>query len=100
MTVDSPTGQVLRDELGIRLEFVRSYDEPLYDVWSALTEPDRMARWFGTWTGNPSTGKVQVHMTEDEGSAPQTATILECTPPTWLVVDMQSPTAPGGCPPR
>ncbi|CAN5299474.1 hypothetical protein BH20ACT5_BH20ACT5_01480 [soil metagenome] len=91
MTVNSPSGRVLRDERGIRLEFVRSYDEPSAEVWSALTESDRMARWFGTWTGDPAPGQVTVHMTEDEGSYPQTATILECDPPSRLVVDLPSP---------
>lgn len=30
-------------------------------------------------------------MTEDEGSTPQTVIILECRPPTRLVVDLPSP---------
>ena len=44
MTVITPLGQVLRDEEGMRLEFVRTYDVPLEEVWSVLTEPDRVAR--------------------------------------------------------
>lgn len=38
MTVISPLGQLLRDEDGMRLEFVRTYDDPIADVWSALTD--------------------------------------------------------------
>ena len=91
MTVTTALGQVLRDEDGVRLEFIRSYDDPIEDVWSALTEPDRVARWFGTWTGDPATGSVELLMTEDEGSAPQIVTILECRPPTRLEVDLPSP---------
>jgi len=91
MTVTTALGQVLRDEDGVRLEFIRSYDDPIEDVWSALTEPDRVARWLGTWTGDPATGTVELLMTEDEGSTPQTVTILECQPPTQLVVDLPSP---------
>ncbi len=91
MTVITPLGQVLRDENGMRLEFVRTYDDPIEDVWSALTEPDRVARWFGTWTGDPATGTVQLLMTEDEGSTPQPVTILECRPPARLVVELPSP---------
>ena len=30
-----------------RLEFRRSWPDPIDDVWAALTEPDRMARWIG-----------------------------------------------------
>lgn len=91
MTVTTPLGQVLRDEDGMRLEFVRSYDNSTDEVWSALTEPGRVARWFGTWTGDPATGTVELLMTEDESSTPQTVTILECRPPTRLVVDLPSP---------
>lgn len=91
MTVTTPLGQVLRDDDGMRLEFVRTYDEPVEDVWSALTEPGRVARWFGTWTGDPAAGRVEVLMTEEEGSTPQTVTILQCQPPTRLVVELPSP---------
>ena len=91
MTVTSPLGQVLRDEEGMRLEFVRTYADPIEDVWSALTEPDRVARWFGVWTGDPSTGTVDFVMTEEATAEPQRVTILTCDPPTDLVVEMPSP---------
>lgn len=94
MTVTTPLGQVLRDEDGMRLEFVRTYGNPVDDVWSALTEPDRVARWLGTWTGEPTTGSVELMMTEDETSTPQTVTILACRPPTRLVVEVPSPDGP------
>lgn len=91
MTVTTPLGRVLRDEDGVRLEFVRTYDHPVERVWSALTESDRLAHWFGTWTGDPATGTVELLMSEDEDSTPQTVTILECEPPTRLVVELPSP---------
>jgi uncharacterized protein YndB with AHSA1/START domain len=91
MTVTTPLGQVLRDEQGMRLEFVRTYDDPVEDVWSALTEPERVARWIGTVSGDPATGTVELLMTEDEGSTPATVTIVECEPPTRLVVELPSP---------
>jgi uncharacterized protein YndB with AHSA1/START domain len=91
MSVTTPPGQVLRDEHGMRLEFVRSYDAPVAQVWSALTEPTRLARWFGTWTGDPATGSVDLCMIKDEASAPQTVTILQCQAPTRLVVELPSP---------
>lgn len=91
MTVTTPPGQVLRDEDGMRLEFARTYDNPIDDVWSALTEPHHVARWFGTWTGDPATGTVDLLLAEDESSTPQAVTILECRPPTRLLVDLPSP---------
>lgn len=91
MTVTTPLGQVLRDEEGVRLEFLRTYDEPVDDVWSALTEPDSVGRWIGTLSGDPTTGTVELQMSEEDGSTPERLTILECEPPTRLVVDLPSP---------
>lgn len=39
MTVNRPLGQVLRDEEGVRLEFVRTYDSLMEDVWSTDGTP-------------------------------------------------------------
>jgi uncharacterized protein YndB with AHSA1/START domain len=89
MTADSAVGQVLRDDEGVRLEFVRRYPTSPPDVWSALTDPGRLQAWFGTWSGDPASGSVQVRMTEDP--AEQTATIVECRAPSRLVVDLPSP---------
>ena len=91
MTVTTPLGQVLRDADGMRLEFVRTYEDPVEDVWSGLTEPDRVARWFGRWTGDPASGTVELLMTEEAAATPEAVTIVECEPPTRLVVDLPSP---------
>lgn len=91
MTVTTPLGQVLRDDEGVRLEFVRTYDDPAADVWSALTEPDRTARWIGSWTGDPTTGTIHLTMSAEEDAPSQAVSILTCEPPTRLVVDMPSP---------
>lgn len=94
MTVTTPLGQVLRDDEGVRLEFVRDYDEPIEGVWSALTQPDRVARWIGTISGDPARGAVDFVMTEDEGGTPEAVPILECVPPTRLAVVLPSPDGP------
>jgi uncharacterized protein YndB with AHSA1/START domain len=91
MTVTTPLGQVLRDDEGVRLEFVRTYPDPIEDVWAALTESDRVARWFGVWTGDPTTGTVDFVMVEEPDADPQPVKILTCEPPTDLVVEMPSP---------
>lgn len=91
MSVDSPLGRVLRDEDGVRLEFVRTYDDPVEEVWAALTEPDRLARWIGTVTGDPSTGAVELVMDEEEGATGEAVTLVACEPPRRLVVDVASP---------
>ncbi len=94
MTATTPLGQVLRDDHGVRLEFVRTYDEPIEGVWSALTEPDRVATWMGTISGDPATGTVEFVMAEHEGGTPQAVAIVECVPPTRLVVVLPSPDGP------
>lgn len=94
MTVTSPLGQVLRDEDGMRLEFVRAYADPIADVWSALTDPDRTALWFGRWNGDPASGHVHVVMVAEADAEPQAVALLVCEPPTRLVVETDSPDGP------
>lgn len=91
MTITSPLGAVLRDELGLRLEFERSFDTSIEDLWSAFTESERLSRWFGSWTGDPSTGSVRVVMTAEATDEAQTVQILECVEPNRLTVEVPTP---------
>ena len=66
---------------------MRTFRAPITDVWAAVTEPDRMARWIGTWTGDPASGYVQFAMTAESDEAPQqTFQIRSCEPPNRLLV--------------
>ena len=94
MTVTTPLGQVLRDDEGMRLEFRRVYDDSVADVWSALTEPDRMDRWIGRWTGDPASGSVLFAMTAEGDVQPEPVTIVRCEPPKTLEVEMKTPDGP------
>ena len=70
----------------------RTFRAPVEDVWAAVTEPERLVRWIGTWEGDPASGSVEFRMTaESEDAAPETFRILECTPPTRLVVQSRAP---------
>ena len=67
----------------------REWPDPIDDVWSALTESERTARWIGTWTGRADT-TVEFTMTGEvdaggEVAPPVTVTIVECDPPPWRV---------------
>ncbi len=90
--VTSPRGEVRRAPDGGRtMVFERRYDHPIEDVWSALTESDRLARWFGSYDGTGSVGgTVTLTLTADEdaGGEPSTVHIIECDPPRRLVVDL------------
>lgn len=91
MSVTTPLGQVLRDEAGMRLEFLRRYGAPIEDVWSAITEPERIARWIGEVTGDPDTGTVQFLMSEDVDGDPSDVTIVACEAPHLLEIDITTP---------
>lgn len=90
-----PLGRVLRTEQGARLEFRRDYLVPVDDLWSAVTEPERLARWIGSWTGRAEVGgTVDFQMLHEEREcAPDPVTIVECDPPTRLAVEFPSPEA-------
>jgi uncharacterized protein YndB with AHSA1/START domain len=72
-----------------RLEFQRSWPDPIDAVWAALTEPDRLARWIGVYEGERRTGGTGTFaMTQEEGEAAgQPTTIVECDPPRRLVIE-------------
>ena len=89
-------GTVTRLEDGRqRLEFRRSWPDPIEDVWSALTEPDRLARWIGVYEGERRPGGTGTFvMTHEEGEhTGEPATIVECDPPRRLVIEWEQENA-------
>ncbi len=88
--LDARRGVVTRlDDGRQRLEFRRSWPDPIEDVWGALTEPDRMARWIGVYDGARRPGGAGTfRMTHEEGEHDgEPMVILECDPPRRLVVE-------------
>lgn len=72
---------------GADLVLTRELPAPRADVWSRLAESDGLATWFGTFTGDPASGTVQVTGTAEPGEAePTEYTIHECTPEEALEV--------------
>lgn len=90
--VTSPHGEIRHDANGQRiLRFDRRLAYPIEDVWSAVTDSDRLARWFGSYQGaGAAGGTVPLTMTaeEDAGGEPSTVHIAECEPPHRLVIDL------------
>lgn len=77
------------DGLGERVSVLlsRSYDAPIGDVWDAVTQPDRIKRWF-----MPISGDLRVGGTfQLEGNAG--GEILACEPPRLLRVTFGGPTS-------
>jgi uncharacterized protein YndB with AHSA1/START domain len=72
---------------GVSVLVRRSYDAPIEDVWNAITDPDRMKRWF-----LPVSGDLRVGGTfQLEGNAG--GEILRCEPPRLLEVTFGGPTS-------
>jgi uncharacterized protein YndB with AHSA1/START domain len=87
-TTDSsrPTS-ALGDRAGDRVVFTRTFAAPVDDVWAACTEPERMERWIGTWTGDPASGEIAFRMTAEGDDVPEEVYLVEvCEPPTRFVV--------------
>ncbi|MDP9822980.1 SRPBCC family protein [Nocardioides massiliensis] len=67
--------------------FERTFRAPITAVWAAITESDRLARWIGTWTGDPSSGSVVFRMTAEGEDVPAEVFIIRaCEPPRLLAV--------------
>ncbi|HEX2188874.1 MAG TPA: SRPBCC family protein [Longimicrobiaceae bacterium] len=85
-----PSGRLLRTPAGRDLVVVRTFRAPIEDVWASITESERTARWFGSWTGEPGPGRtIQVTMGFEEGTEPTAATIEACEPPRHLSLRTQ-----------
>lgn len=82
----TPTGRIeLRGTQHVLVQ-TRQLRAPMEDVWAAVTEPDRLARWIGTWDGDPTSGSVEFRMLFEGDHAAETMHIRVCEPPQRLHV--------------
>ena len=86
--MSTPTGRTIEQRDGQHvLVQTREFRAPIEDVWAAVTEPERLARWIGSWEGDPASGSVQFRMLfEGEDHDGETMTIRVCEPPHRLHV--------------
>lgn len=78
---------VVRDGTGdtVSVALTRTYDADAEDVWDALTNPERLPRWF-----YPVTGELEVGGDfQFQGNAG--GEILHCDRPSWLQVSFGGP---------
>lgn len=87
--MNAPTGRVERRQGQHVLVQTRQLRASMEDVWAAVTEPDRLARWIGTWEGDPASGSVQFRMLFEGDHPGETMTIRVCEPPRRLHVTSQ-----------
>jgi uncharacterized protein YndB with AHSA1/START domain len=85
----TPSGRLVRTPEGRDLVLIRTFRAPIEDVWASITESERTARWFGSWSwaGEAGPGNRIRYTTafEPEGE-PSEMTILACEPPRHLAV--------------
>ncbi|WP_114561219.1 SRPBCC family protein [Desertihabitans aurantiacus] len=85
----TPTGRLTRTAAGADLVLVRTFRAPRADVWAALTESERTARWIGPWTGEPGAGRtVRLTMTAEDEEPTGDLDIVACEAPSHLRVRM------------
>ncbi len=81
-----PTGKLEGQQLTIE----RTFRAPIDDVWASLTEPERVARWYGTIEGELSAGHtIMVTMTVEDGAPAEPVNIIECEPPHRFLIETE-----------
>jgi len=81
MTDTTLDGALRVEPDGRAVRFEREYATDVRDLWSALTVPERVARWLDPVSGDLRVGgRVSVHF--DDGSAE--LEVVACEPPTML----------------
>jgi uncharacterized protein YndB with AHSA1/START domain len=81
------TGQATQRDGTPAVAFERSFRAPIEDVWAAVTESDRLARWIGTWVGDPASGAVTFRMNaEGDDDTEARYEVLACQAPALLRV--------------
>ncbi|WP_413544081.1 SRPBCC family protein [Citricoccus nitrophenolicus] len=88
-----PTGTLVDGPEGRTIQIQRTLSQPPEDVWAYLTDPE-LLRWFGTYTGDPASGSVQLAMVEAP-DRPETCVIEACERPSRLEVTLTEPSGAG-----
>jgi uncharacterized protein YndB with AHSA1/START domain len=82
-----PTARLFATPGGRDLTLTRTFAAPIEDVWASITESERTARWFASWTGDAGPGRViRYRMVLEEGMPEQDMTIDACDAPRHLAV--------------
>ena len=82
-----PTGRLEATKDGRDLVLERTFRAGIEDVWASITESERTARWFASWTGEAGPGKtIRYRLEFEEGKPEADMRIDACEPPQHLAV--------------
>ncbi|MBO3103079.1 SRPBCC family protein [Cellulomonas fengjieae] len=87
----TPTGT------GVTVRFERRFATAPEDLWSCITDPDRLRRWLGPVYGDLRVGgRYELRMGDDVAGSPQNAAgeVVECDPPARLLLTWLFPGEP------
>ncbi|MEC5185556.1 uncharacterized protein YndB with AHSA1/START domain [Cryobacterium sp. MP_3.1] len=82
------TGRFAHREDGLYLLFDRIFPAAPESVWEAVTKPEGLHGWIGTYTGSPRTGAVRFRMESKNDSQWEYVSILECVEFKKLALDI------------
>ncbi len=92
MTTTTATGHRELRHGNPYLVMTREFRAPIEDVWAAVTESDRLARWIGTWSGDPADGRVSFQMRFAGDDVPSEEFVIdECEAPRRLAITTEAP---------
>jgi uncharacterized protein YndB with AHSA1/START domain len=87
----TPAGRLVPAAGGSAIIVSRTFRAPIEDVWASVTEPDRTARWFGTWKGDAAPGRIiKVQMGLEDQAPWLVKRIDACDPPRRLALSDES----------
>ncbi|MCT2174015.1 SRPBCC domain-containing protein [Dietzia cinnamea] len=73
----SPTGAVV---------FPRRLPLSVEEAWAAVTDPARTAPWIGPWSGDQTSGTIEMTMSAEAGAPVVPVGIVRCEAPELLVL--------------
>ncbi|GIE99409.1 SRPBCC family protein [Paractinoplanes rishiriensis] len=83
----TPMGRLVGTADGTELVVSRTFRAGIDDVWASVTEPERTARWYGTWTGEAGPGRtIKVQMAYEDEAPWMEMRIDACEPPRRLAL--------------
>ncbi|KGM13997.1 SRPBCC family protein [Cellulomonas bogoriensis] len=88
-------GQVVRRGERFDIEMERVYGASVQDVWSAVTERERLGRWLADYVGDLELGGRWQAIDGDDGEVFCSGTVTECDPPRRYVTTWEYDGEPG-----